>query len=1276
MTSDGRRTGMRHGAVLLALLGLFLLLPATRAAAADCGCTTVGPYKDPVVKQLAVVNSDGTSPDGRYKLTATGSGSAPQVTIKRVSDNTTVFSQTLPSGSQWGFGPNGDAFVYHYLYGNVHNVVLSDLSKTSSNKQVWTDAVTTGSSRIFFSPNGKYMAYGYLFGGGAGATTTNIHIVDTHTGSEVGSTAFATMSAPGGQESSFGVASWGFAPGDSPAFVFGYVNGQNSVSLNLLNLSTHTNVLSTNLTGPSAYWQFSACGDVLGVVQQIGQNTMQAATFRASNGQSLGNSGAIPLANATLNSTLQQHQLTLTASGENVALGSNTADDACATAAALQGLTLTPTSVTGGSQSSTGTITLDHAPSSSITVTLSSDDTSAATVPASVAMTGASKTFTVTSKSVTTTKTVTIKATYNGVSKTATLTVNPPNAPLALADLSLSPSSVQGGNSSTGTVTLNQPAPSGGTHVGLASDNAAATVPTSVLVAAGNSTATFTVATNAVLNDTTAGVKATLGSNTITRTLGITAAPVTANAVNRDSACLTNTLPANDDGSTGVITLPFTANFFGTEYDQLWLNNNGNVTFDSPLSTYTPFNLTSTNRTIIAPFFADVDTRGAGSGLVTWGTTTVNGRQAECFNWTGVDYGGVGYYSASTDKLNTFQLILIDRSDTGAGNFDIQFNYDKIQWETGSASGGSGGLGGSSARAGYSNGDPLNPQASFELPGSAVNGALLDSSPTGLTRNSRNSSVNGRYVFEVRNGAPPTGGQVHGQVLGPNDQPISGSTVQLCRADNTCVRGRSNSQGNYTVAGLDNGEYTATAFPPAGSSLTQGTLGPLEITSPADVLNGQDIHLTGPTPLPPNTTISPSSTNGQGIPNVYWHDPLTLTTQGCPGGTATYDVTLENGTSASSGNLTEGPAGTYTVTIPPLAPNHGNAHVHIAIDCPDGTPDQSKDFDMYIDPSGTVRTVDGDPIANATVTLYQSDSPDGPFTAVPDGSDVMSSNNRNNPDVTDDAGHFGWDVVAGYYKVRASADGCVNPDDPSKDYVETDVLTVPPPVTNLDLRLDCPEPNQDTTAPTITLTSPLAATYARNQAVNAHYTCADADSGIASCHGPVNDGDAIDTSTLGEHTFTVHATDNSGNPAEQSVTYTVVDALPGRMTAKGSFGSLAFAAVTNCTTGASGNAIQAQGGGRTFVLTSVDQVACYRDAGASYVPAVGFTTQAGVGHGKWNGQPGYTIVWTLLDGGDGTNDRVSMVVRSSSGDKVLDVSGAPGPFPGATQPTGLVTATR
>jgi len=80
----------------------------------------------------------------------------------------------------------------------------------------------------------------------------------------------------------------------------------------------------------------------------------------------------------------------------------------------------------------------------------------------------------------------------------------------------------------------------------------------------------------------------------------------------------------------------------------------------------------------------------------------------------------------------------------------IEFNYAQIQWETGDASGGSDGLGGYSARAGFAGASGFT----FELTGSGTNGAFLDTNLlTGLIHTNYNSSgVLGRYVYTFHNG--------------------------------------------------------------------------------------------------------------------------------------------------------------------------------------------------------------------------------------------------------------------------------------------------------------------------------------------------------------------------------------------------------------------------------------------------------------------------------------------------------------------------------------------
>jgi hypothetical protein len=99
----------------------------------------------------------------------------------------------------------------------------------------------------------------------------------------------------------------------------------------------------------------------------------------------------------------------------------------------------------------------------------------------------------------------------------------PPPGPATLSTLTLSPTSVVGGNSAQGTVTLTAVAPSGGAVVSLSSSNTTvATVPASVTVAAGSTSATFTVTTRSVTTSTPVTISAAYGGVTRTATLTVT----------------------------------------------------------------------------------------------------------------------------------------------------------------------------------------------------------------------------------------------------------------------------------------------------------------------------------------------------------------------------------------------------------------------------------------------------------------------------------------------------------------------------------------------------------------------------------------------------------------------------------------------------------------------------------------------------------------------------------------------------------------------------------
>jgi hypothetical protein len=79
----------------------------------------------------------------------------------------------------------------------------------------------------------------------------------------------------------------------------------------------------------------------------------------------------------------------------------------------------------------------------------------------------------------------------------------------------------------------------------------------------------------------------------------------------------------------------------------------------------------------------------------------------------------------------------------------------------------------------------------------------------------------------------------------------------------------------------------------------------------------------------------------------------------------------------------------------------------------------------------------------------------------------------------------------------------------------------------------------DTAGPQITITTPPnGAVYQLKQAVNADYGCTDP-SGVKTCNGPVANGLAIDTSSVGNHNFRVGAKDQLNNASNLTNAYSV-----------------------------------------------------------------------------------------------------------------------------------------
>jgi hypothetical protein len=252
----------------------------------------------------------------------------------------------------------------------------------------------------------------------------------------------------------------------------------------------------------------------------------------------------------------------------------------------LTSLSVNPATVVGGT-GATGTVTLSGpAPTEGASVSLQSSIIAAATVPSSVTVpaNSTSTTFTVTTYAVASNTSTTITASI-GVSRTASVTVNT----ASLSSISRSPTSVVGGASSTGTVTLNGPAPSGGTLITLQTSNSAvARVPSNATIAAGSTSTTFTITTTPVSANKSVTITAIYAGVARTTTLTVNAAMLS--SISRSPGTV-----VGGAISTGTVTLNGAAPMGGAT---VTLQSNNNSAAHVPTSVFVAGGATNATFTI------------------------------------------------------------------------------------------------------------------------------------------------------------------------------------------------------------------------------------------------------------------------------------------------------------------------------------------------------------------------------------------------------------------------------------------------------------------------------------------------------------------------------------------------------------------------------------------------------------------------------------------------------------------------------------------------------
>jgi len=123
-------------------------------------------------------------------------------------------------------------------------------------------------------------------------------------------------------------------------------------------------------------------------------------------------------------------------------------------------------------------------------------------------------------------------------------------------------------------------------------------------------------------------------------------------------------------------------NIRGIRPQAMFVNINGAISFGQPLVQGTPSALPVRGQAIIAPWWADVDTRGGAQPA----------RNNVCFvrqpGRVVVTWDRVGYFDRHDDRSNSFQLVV--RTDPEAcprGSPIVEFRYARCGWTRGDASG-------------------------------------------------------------------------------------------------------------------------------------------------------------------------------------------------------------------------------------------------------------------------------------------------------------------------------------------------------------------------------------------------------------------------------------------------------------------------------------------------------------------------------------------------------------------------------------------------------------
>jgi len=316
-------------------------------------------------------------------------------------------------------------------------------------------------------------------------------------------------------------------------------------------------------------------------------------------------------------------------------------------------------------------------------------------------------------------------------------------------------------------------------------------------------------------------------------------------------------------------------------------------------------------------------------------------------------------------------------------------------------------------------------------------------------------------VGEIRNGVdfgnqiiPP--GEIHGIKFhdyngnGVMDQGDSGfQGVSICIFPWRCTV--TDPSGNYSFLNLSPGTYTVYEIMPPGYYPTL----PWSVTTAVNPGDVKTINFSNyiPVPLPEDISVEQQTGEQNGVPTVYWPEVkvLNITKNLTKISSNIISVKLimnfSDGTTRTTYMIQNGSTNIWEANFSQPFPHNSIAHMMFEVDVYPAGPGPEDVIErgdlIFRDPSGQIKDAcTGTPIRDATVTLFVEYPPgSGNFIESPDENQIPVDN----PLITGDDGRYRWDVVSGTYKVRAEKTGY--------ETAESDNVTIPPPVTDLDISL-------------------------------------------------------------------------------------------------------------------------------------------------------------------------------------------------------------------------------